>query len=263
MSKQLDFLISAFAAHQHPIVVVELHALRWMGANPVVDDTLHLLTRPADTKFIVADILSSDLWRLHDQKPGLEYLLPGDYEALTCLFTVDGSSQLTLWPETAYGGLSVDGPLIQVPDFAALNAVLAEAEMSPPAMEVSGGGWAPKLLRSDERRWPKSDAANTPITTAVMWQEVKIFVPTVANMLSAFAARERKIKAPSLGPRYYIGLLIRYLFLEKPEQRSKLKAQMNEENWTYLCNILDTYVRTDKRTGAMMRGGKPVVWEKA
>ena len=168
MSKQLDVLISAFAVHQHPFVVVELHALRWMGANPLVDDTLHLLTRPAVTKLIVADILSSDLWRLRDQKPGLEYLLPDDYDSLTCLVTVDSSSQLTLWPETAYGGLSVDGPLIQVPDFAALNAVLAEAEMSPPATAVSGGGWAPKLLRGDEKRWPKSNAADTPITTAIM-----------------------------------------------------------------------------------------------
>ena len=77
-----------------------------------------------------------------------------------------------------------------------------------------------KLLRGDERRWPRSNAADALITTAIMWQAAKIFV-------------------------------------EKSEQRSKLKAQMNVENWTYLCNRLDTYVRTGKPTGTILRGRKP------
>ena len=95
MPKQLDVLISSTPAPR-----------RRRTPRPEVDGSepscrRYTLTRPAVTKLIVADILSPDLWRLHDQKPGLSYLLPGDYDALTCLVTVDGSWQLTLWPETA------------------------------------------------------------------------------------------------------------------------------------------------------------------
>ena len=139
-----------------------------------------------------------------------------------------------------------------------LNAVLAEAGMSLPATAVLGRGWAPKLLRGDERRWPKSNAAGTPTTTAIMWQ-VKIFVPAVANMLSAFAAGEVRFKAPpeALGPSY-IELLIRYdISFSKNWSLEPTLARGSDERGklAYLCRRLDSYVRTNKRTGA--------AWQKA
>jgi hypothetical protein len=60
MSK-LDILISAFAAQQHPIVIVKIHALRWMGAFTTLSDALDLLIRPTTAKPIISDLLSSTL----------------------------------------------------------------------------------------------------------------------------------------------------------------------------------------------------------
>jgi len=132
-----------------------------------------------------------------------------------------------------------------VPDFVAVNRVLVEVEMDPAC--VCG----PPLLSDSTTKWPKSDSFDTPITTTVRWQEVDIFVPTVAGMLEACCRREKRKCAPveCLGPRYYINLLICYLFLEREEQRRKLADKVRGESWEYLCKQLDDYVRTDKRTG--------------
>jgi hypothetical protein len=103
--------------------------------------------------------------------------------------------------------------------------------------------------------WEKSDLPDMFIVRA-RFQQVEIFVLTVASLLEAFYEQiQNQLEEDShrsLEPEYYISLLIRYLFLEQEVQRSKLEENYN---WVFAKNRLGVHVRADKRTG-VMRGGK-------
>ena len=51
--------------------------------------------------------------------------------------------------------------------------------------------------------------------------------------------------------------LIRYLFLEQPQQKLKLAALIpDDEQWREVEGVLDSYFRTNKLTGVMTKAGK-------
>ena len=70
------------------------------------------------------------------------------------------------------------------------------------------------MLRGGEGRWSKSNPADMPITT-------------VAGGENLCSQGGKHVERVNIG--CFIGLLIRYLFLEKSEQRSRLRAQKNVE----------------------------------
>ena len=124
-----DILISTFAQHDHPLILVEYHALRWMSARPMFkENELDLLIGPHQQS-IIDDLLRSGLWSHvpHDRSTAgdissVDYLLPQDRAAVPRLLGTDGTL-LTLWPEHIYH-LSVANTVqhnIQVPDFYSLR----------------------------------------------------------------------------------------------------------------------------------------------
>ena len=259
MAKPLDILITAFASEQHPLVVVGLHATRWMGARAGADEnTLDLLIRDSSSPAIISTLLSSSSWCLSHDVSDLSYLPPADISAVTRLTAFGGLWLLTLWPERVYG-LRADGPLIQVPDFSPLNSVLIETEMDP------GCPQGPRLLSDKTTRfvWRKSDLPDALLVQTSLPGAVEIFIPTVASFLEALcgqASRRPDCLPTGRGAKYVIDLRIRYLFLEQEGQRRKLEQRLEKNaNWDFLNNHLDNYVRTNKRTGESTRGGK--VWK--
>lgn len=88
-----------------------------------------------------------------------------------------------------------------------------------------------------------------------------LYVPTVATFLQACCAQARDLSLVCVGrqgPKYHARLLIRYLSLEAPEQRLKLQASIPEASaWEEVKAALGGYVRTNKLTGVMTKGGKP------
>ena len=235
-SASLEQLCATFDRHNHPLVVVEWHALRWMAAAPLVDRScIDLLVRPSTG--IIASILSLPGWCEYTDYSDIDYL--PCQETFDLMRVTDGNHMFTLWPESVYG-LSIDCAHVRVPAFAPLNDMLAEASMHPTDRRTD----FPMCLT-------ETDVVN--VTT-------EIYVPTIATLLKAcIGQRQRwgKLGYRS-GPQNSIDLLIRYLFLESEHQRQKLKKAMEEEVWLQLEKELDRYVRLDKATGNLSRGGKPV-----
>ena len=68
MAKPLDITIAAFSCKQHSLVVLGLHATRWMGAVPGADDSaLELEIRDSTGPAIISTLVSSSAWCLgHD-----------------------------------------------------------------------------------------------------------------------------------------------------------------------------------------------------
>ena len=57
-----EILIEIFADFDHPLVLIEYHALRWMGAKPIFNkNELDLLIGPHQQS-IIDDLCCSGLW---------------------------------------------------------------------------------------------------------------------------------------------------------------------------------------------------------
>lgn len=236
-SASLEQLCATFDRHNHRLVVVEWHALRWMAAAPLVErNYVDLLVRPSTG--IIASILSLPGWREYTNYDDIDYLPM--QETFDLMRVTDENHIFTLWPETAYG-LSIDCPRVRVPAFVPLNRMLAESSMHP----------------TERRTDPPTCLMERDVVNVVR----EIYIPTIATLLGACIGQQQRWGnlGNRSGPEYSIRLLIRYLFLESENQRQKLKKAMEEEAWLQLEKVLDGYGRFHKATGNLSRGGRLVM----
>jgi len=156
----------------------------------------------------------------------------------------DETFSIELWTEKAMG-LTVDhNAVIETPDCEAFNTVLVESEMHPPEAVSS----LPQLITAPDRRIKP----NVPCQSATRHPRTKIYIPAIWSYIAALLRQIKYLNDNSLdkvdgyGPRSDVSLLIRYLFLENPTQRTKVLPKLDKEARAQLEEILDNYKRTQK-----------------
>ncbi|KAI9675102.1 MAG: hypothetical protein M1817_001510 [Caeruleum heppii] len=230
-----DHVAAIFAAHQHPIIMVEHIAMRWMGLKVPINKNLDLLVRDSQLQPILADLMATGLYenveqnlasRLSDpyvkQVPRLRPLGEDSLDA-ACL---------SLWSESVHL-LEVDGPLVEVPELEALNTNVKEECFDPGATATTVSLSYSSLLARGVRLEP-SWSAQSPES------KQPVYIPTIPRLLDSLLDQQRYRKShaetyqyqPSRWtlPGYHLDNFVRYLHLEKEHQRGKVLPLLAERN---------------------------------
>ncbi|KAI9807964.1 MAG: hypothetical protein M1825_005271 [Sarcosagium campestre] len=232
-SGYFDHVATILAARHHPIIIVEEAALRWMGLRVSSKANLDLLIRDQQMDDILHDLLATGRYELVDQD--LRYRLSDRFVKQVPRLQHFGDHIfnelcLSLWSETNHM-LTVDGPVVEVPDLFALNTTLIQDRFDPTDFNAALGYNAmvaqgyhiipPVLAQSPDLKKP-------------------VFVPTIPRMIDSYLDQLRyragvKDKDPNLGrsralPGYNIRNFIRYLHLDQVSQQAKLIPELAERN---------------------------------
>jgi hypothetical protein len=141
--------------------------------------------------------------------------------------------------------LNVDGEKIEVSDTHAWNVVLMEERFD---LCLS---WAQAVPISYTTRITDGVMVLPPILAQSIDMKYPIYIPTIPRMLDAILdqARYRVIYAENfrelLGyrPDYHLRNFVRYLHLEKPQQRGRLLPELVERNRGEMEAIVNKYKR--------------------
>ena len=205
------------------------------------------MIRDSELEAIKADLLATDQYELVKQNLDLRFsdtyirhiprlrLKTNDNPSYNCI---------SLWSERVYM-LSVDGETIRVPDPNAWNVVLMEErfDLHPSWVQAVSISYTtriadgvkvlpPTLAQSTDTRYP-------------------IYIPTIPRMLEALMdqARYRSMFAENLHEKQSIRLefhlrnFVRYLHLEKPQQRERLLPELAERNRGEMEAIINKFKR--------------------
>lgn len=207
--------------------------------------------------FIEADILATGQYELVEQNLSLR--LSDTYTQQVPrlrLKTSDSDSHycISLWSERVYM-LNVDGEKIEVPDPNAWNVVLMEErfDLYPSWAHADSIGYTTRIDNGVMVLPP------TPAQSADV--KYPIYIPTVPRILDALLdqARYRVTYAENfprkLGnrPQYHLGNFVRYLHLEKLQQRERLLPQLAERNQADMEATINKFKRKPLLTLAALQ----------
>jgi hypothetical protein len=205
------------------------------------------LIRDSELEAIKADLLATELYELVEQNLDLRFsdtytrqvprlrLKTNDNPSYNCI---------SLWSERVYM-LSVDGEMIRVPDPNAWNVVLMEERFD---LHLS---WARAVSISYTTRIANGVKVLPPTLAQSTDMKYPICIPTVPRILDALLdqARYRVMHAENfpekLGNRtaYHLRNFVRYLHLEKPQQRERVLPELAERNRGEMETIINKFKR--------------------
>jgi hypothetical protein len=193
-----------------------------------------LLIRDSEMESIKADLLATGQFDLVEQNLDLRFSDTYTKQVPRLRFKTNNviSYQcISLWSERVYM-LSVDGAKLEVPDTQAWNVVLMEERFD---LDPS---WARAVSIGYTTRIADGVMVLPPILTQSADMKYPIYIPTIPRILDALLdqANHRVIYAENfpgkLGnrPEYHLRNFVRYLHLEKPQQRKRLLPELAERN---------------------------------
>lgn len=242
-----DHVSAVLLVRQHPIIILEEAALRWMGVAVSSSDNLDLLIKTSQLDDIIADLLATGHYERIDQD--LDYRLNDPYVKQVPRLRHTGQHPfhdccLSLWSEAVYM-LSVAGPMVEVPDLFARNRNLMEERLDPAAADVISISYQTMI------------EAGRPILEKILAQSSEskrpVYVPSIPRFIDSLLDQHRyrqthdttdnSALTPCSLPSYHLSKLIRYLHLEKTYQREKLIPELAERNRADMEMRLDKYKR--------------------
>ncbi|KAI9773524.1 MAG: hypothetical protein M1839_002060 [Geoglossum umbratile] len=242
-----DHIAAVFRARQHPIILVEEWAMRWMGVAVSSSENVDFLIRDDQLDHIITDILATGRYesipqdlncRLHDpfvkQVPRLRRTDNHRFHTLC----------LSLWSESVYM-LTVTGPVVEIPDVFAWNNNLMEDRFDPAAADVISTTYSSRL--ADGYQLLPRTLAQSPES------KYPVYVPSIPRFVDALIDQVRyrqthnetynyKSMLHTLSA-YHLTNLIRYIHLEKPHQRGKLIPELAERNRADMETRMNKYKR--------------------
>ena len=185
----------------------------------------------------IDDIISELIKTNHWEEVGLEKKYIDDYlrPPPRIIRRSDDGFSIKFWTETATH-LIVDvasNASVEVPDCEALNSVLVEENMHPD--RDTGNFRRPFLLTKPDTRF----LPHHPCQSPARCPRTKIYIPTIARYITALVAQIRWLDENGYGslisysPESDVNLLVRYLFLEIPSQRSKRLPQLDNNMYPH------------------------------
>ncbi|KAI9763497.1 MAG: hypothetical protein M1839_006445 [Geoglossum umbratile] len=223
-----DHVASVFRARQHPIILVEEYAMRWMGLAVVSSENIDFLIKDDQLDHIVADLLAT----------GQYERIPQDISYRFC------DPFVHFWSESLYM-LTVADPKVEVPDLVAWNDNLMEDRFDPAATDVMSISYKSKLAIGC-RLLPKILAQSAESNYPVYVPSVPRLVDALLNQViyrQAHLETYNYVSILDTLPSYHLTNLIRYLHLEKPHQREKLIPELAERNRADMETRMNRYKR--------------------
>jgi hypothetical protein len=224
-----------FEKRQHPFVVVGCLALRWMEVNDPVSDEIDILVRTSQKLELVDDLVSTGCWHtVSDAAPRQPWstMIPsGVIRTWGSIRLVNEDIEgnypfaLNLWPGENYH-ISVDDLKVEVPDCTVWNTLLLEAKYHPDLDHIRYGPRGSAKLR----RGRDPDFAAIQISRKKIGSQAKIFIPSLPNVLNGLLKQALCAKDPSKfnESEYQFHNLMRYLFLERPNQSDRFLPLLSE-----------------------------------
>ncbi|KAI9814520.1 MAG: hypothetical protein M1826_002193 [Phylliscum demangeonii] len=250
-SGYFDEIADILALREHPIIVVEASALRWMGVREINDEDLELLVRDKDLAGILADLIATGQYDLVDHNPAdpLRYgYVAGHVPRLRRQHCLGLYTHLDLWSETMYH-LSCDVPLVEVPDLMAWNVGLVEDEFDPVGPDAV----------SVSVRTRQADGVKMlhPVMAQTAGCRRPIYIPSIPVFIDAFldqgrhrlAHPENYLDMKASLPLYHISNFIRYLFLENGYRRDRILSKLAPRNRPDMEIRMNRYKRKPLYTG--------------
>ncbi|MCJ1409368.1 hypothetical protein MMC19_003448 [Ptychographa xylographoides] len=200
----LDTVLTVFAKHKHPFVLVGTAATRWNACKGVARE-LDVLLCSSQMQAIVDDLVASEQWvACHGRPAYADSVLWGNETAIKDIWlearfadtpeTYLGFAHLRFWPEELYQ-LSVDDcQEIEVPDALALNAVQLEEEYH----RDPSGRFGPTLTKVIHARGHSLTPEPKYHARSLSHQHFPIFIPTVQSHLNSLLDQHRTEEATGL-----------------------------------------------------------------
>jgi hypothetical protein len=240
-----DDIVDILRAREHPIIMLEEAAMRWMGL-PVGSNNLDLLIKDCQFDQILADILGTGQYERIQQD--LRYRLSGPLSRqVPRLQHIDEEHpfhriSISLWSESEYI-LSTDAPMVEVPDLFAWNFNLMEDRFDLAAADSPSVSYKAKI------------AAGWQLVPRTLSQspgsEYPIYIPSIPCLIDAFLDQYRYRQAhvenyyykstSTCLPSIHLTRFIRHLHLARPYQWEKLIPQLSEHNRADMEARLDKY----------------------
>jgi hypothetical protein len=209
---------------------------------------MDLLIRDSEIEAIKADLLATDQYELVEQN--LDRRFSDTYTRQVPrlrLKTKDNISYncISLWSEGVYM-LNIDGEKIEVPDPHAWNVVLMEERFDLHPL------WARAASISYTSRRTDGAMVLPPILAQSTDMTYPIYIPTIPRILDALLDQARYYRVThaknlpeKLGYRvnYHLRNFVRYLHLEKPQQREKILPELVERNRGEMEAIMNKFKR--------------------
>lgn len=205
-----------------------------------------MLIRDSEMEAIKADLLATDKYKLVEQNLDLRFSDTYTLQVPRLRLKNNNTSYscISLWSERVYM-LNVDGEKIEVPDPHAWNVVLMEErlDLHPSwAQEVPIGYTA--RITGGVKILPPAIAQSADI-------KYPIYIPTIPRILDALLdqARYRVTYAENfpgkLGnrPKHHLQTFVRYLHLEKPQQRERVLPELADRNQGEMEAIINKFKR--------------------
>ncbi|RPA85357.1 hypothetical protein BJ508DRAFT_303022 [Ascobolus immersus RN42] len=276
----MDKLIQTFQNFEHPLVLVDRHAIAWSGANiAAFPNRLHLLVRQSELADICDELQESEgnEWAQIDRYDDLDYKMAAEEEEETGYCRVPRFVDLhekillTFWDETIYGLEVSDCLKWKVPDFYPNpnRMVLADRDFDPGKQTISilseetiNLAVSPPNLLSTQ---PVS-LGNTKLYRPGGEESCSLFVPGIAQLMVAFG---RQIESKDWskdgirseqphGPQCFRTVLIRDLGLKHLGQRRKLKSKIRDPvAWEEIESWLDTFPKVVEAKGVPIYEPRP------
>ncbi|KAH0565360.1 hypothetical protein GP486_001243 [Trichoglossum hirsutum] len=229
-----DHVASVFRAHQHPIILVEEYAMRWMGLAVFSSENIDFLIKDDQLDHIIADLLATGQYERIQQDLGCRLRDPFVKQVPRLRHTDSDQTNtlcISFWPESLYM-LTVVGSMVEVPDLFAWNQNLVEDRFDPAAADVMSVSYKSKLA-AGRQLVPKTLAQSAE-------SSYPVYVPSIPRLVDALLDQVRYRQThietynytsmPNMLPSYHLSNLIRYLHLERTYQREKLIPELAERN---------------------------------
>lgn len=202
-----------------------------------------ILVRRSQLSDIVTDIISTGNW--HEEKSEEREMEENHPYADSDTVLRAASSYhslyrcLRLWTEDLYF-LSVDGPVIEIPDVTAWKTTIVEHRYHP---DIQKRMYGPMLVGTQEPGIlpPLEYQANSPKV------KVSIFIPTIASYLEARLQQHKRLRSTwtrrSICSDFDLRNFFRYMFFDLPHQQKKILPELSEDGQEHIIYIMQTYKR--------------------
>lgn len=248
----LDNILAIFSRHGHPFILLGDLAMGWMGCRNIPDDSIDVLIRSSYHDSILKDLLALGDWEITQcrQFGAAEDLAEGETLVTECL-AGEGETLLKnvgvsipwpymrLFPEELFF-LSIDGPVIEVPELWPWNTTLVEIKYHPDPKNFLYGpkhytAFCPESLPPLTQRSRSSEC------------KVPIYIPTIPTFINALWDQIREYKGAKdemlVSAGCNISNFIRYLFLDRPHQKELILSEMYSENREVMKDRINRFKR--------------------
>ncbi|KAL3675691.1 hypothetical protein R1sor_025639 [Riccia sorocarpa] len=233
-----DHVAAVLNAFQHPVILVEEAAMRWMGVAVHPEYNLDLLIKDSQLDDIVAEFLASGLYERVEQDLHYRHCRIRLLKQVPRLRRIDEhvlrDIPLNFWAESIYK-LSTESRLVEVPGPIGWNLNLVEERFDPVPWEGSIS-YQTKLAQGI-RMLPDVLALSAAFHCPIYVPSIPCFVDALLDQIPSRPDRNMPIP---------LSYLIRYLHLEKPCQRQKLMPELAKRNQEEMQIYLDKYKRKMK-----------------